>query len=293
MSQVRIFTIDNLKALQLYDDFKDLYNKCTERARQGIEYINQHKKYIRYKLFCNDEEIFGDEMFGPVIFSSDIWQEDDELAAELWWTGVQHLSDGYLQLQDWYRGQVKMVIEKLLSMPTTMNIDSFIHFMHYPDEFIRVDLQRIGMYDAVINEVSIMSFDDFLTNLEESVYGALHVTFTTKNRSQSEIMQMADEQMMTWEKQIELVSSLNMRDIQYLDETKLHALGYRVGRSGDSQEIRQKFLESLIRTCTLNKQSIIATITNNINLHKHNPKMTQAVIDWETDLQYIKNLIIR
>lgn len=73
------------------------------------------------------------------------------------------------------------------------------------------------------------------------------------------------------------------------EESTLHSLGYRVGKTGLSQSERIKLLRRLITQGKLSKYEIIKTIENNISMSSNNSRRKRAVADWKADLKYVKS----
>ena len=292
MYKTQILTISNLQSLELLNDFVDVYNQCVNKARQGVVYINHHANYIRYHIFCNDEYIFDDPDLFDDTDRMQIGHDDETLAQNFLEVGAQACSGGCFKLEDWYRFLIRTPLQRFLSPISHDELEMLVEHMYFPNEILTSELERLDNYYAIIKETKVMSLSDFLTCLEHSIYSAWIVAHTTK-KTQNEIEQLAQRQMNRWRTQIELIVKINRRETDYLDETELHALGYRVGKSGDSRETRQKLLDNLLTTNILSKKLITATLSHNINRNKNNPIMTQAVADWETDLQHIKNTYLR
>lgn len=292
MYKPQFLTISNLQSLELLDVFLDVYHQCVAKARQGITYINHHTNYIRYHIFCNDEYIFDDPDLFDDADRMQMGHDDETLAQNFLEVGAQACSGGYFSLEDWYRFLIQTPLQQLLAPIPHDELEMLVEHMYFPYEILTSELGRLGDYYAVIKETKVMSLSDFLADLEHSIYSAWIVAHTTK-KTQNEIEQLAQHQMNRWRTQIELIVKINRRETDYLDETELHALGYRVGKSGDSRETRHKLLDNLLTTNILSKKLITATLSHNINRNKNNPIMTQAVADWETDLQHIKNTYLR
>lgn len=81
----------------------------------------------------------------------------------------------------------------------------------------------------------------------------------------------------------------NAKFDDFNQESNLHSLGYKVGKTGLPSYQRKELLRKAISNGMISKYEVIATLERNISMFSGMPSRQQSVNDWNDDLEYVKD----
>ncbi len=81
----------------------------------------------------------------------------------------------------------------------------------------------------------------------------------------------------------------NAKFDDFNQESNLHSLGYKVGKTGLPSYQRKELLRKAINNGVISKYEVIATLERNISMFSGMPSRQQSVSDWNDDLEYVRD----
>lgn len=81
----------------------------------------------------------------------------------------------------------------------------------------------------------------------------------------------------------------NAKFDDFNQESNLHSLGYKVGKTGLPSYQRKELLRKAISNGMISKYEVIATLERNISMFSGMPSRQQSVNDWNDDLGYVRD----
>lgn len=80
---------------------------------------------------------------------------------------------------------------------------------------------------------------------------------------------------------------------QFKQHSELNSYGYTVGKTGLSIVERQVLIINLLKTGKMQAYEIERDIINAIKIHQNNPKMHDALFDWQDDLKFLGDYTLK